>query len=86
MGLGFPHPNSLNNVQKKRYIEKISEAFSRLGFYLDTLFLSDIEFTKMYELLLFHIENSTNQAFDIFTSVNYENITLKIERINFETY
>lgn len=84
MELNFPYPNSLSNEQKEQYVWKTSDAFKRMGFYLDTLFLSDKEFSKMYELLLFHIENATKQAFDIFTSVNYEGITLRIERIDFE--
>ena len=82
MKLNFPHQNSLSDEQKKLYIEKISEAFNRMYFYLD--FAQDGKTPEMYELLLYHIENPPEEGFDIFTSVNFKGINLTIERIVFE--
>jgi len=80
MGLNFPHPNALNIEQKNLYIEKISETFERIGFYIE--YLSD-DLSKNYELLLFYIENYEKQAFDTFTSNNYNDISLIIKRIDY---
>lgn len=85
MKLNFPHQNSLNNEQKELYVEKISDAFHRMGFYIDFVdAVLNTKPTKMYELLLFHIENPDKQAFDIFTSGNFNGVSLRIERIDFE--
>ena len=87
MEINFPHPNSLNDEQKEQYVWKIFETFKRIGFYVELInFIKKINSDKMYKLLLFHIENPTNKAFDIFNSVNYEDTSLKIERINFDYY
>jgi hypothetical protein len=37
MGLSFPHPNTLSEVQKQEYVDNIKEAFNRLGFYINHL-------------------------------------------------
>ena len=80
MELNFPHQNSLNEEQKQFYIEKISDAFDRMGFSFYT------NSPEMYELLLFHIGNPTKEVFDNFTSINYNNITLKIQRIDYNEW
>jgi hypothetical protein len=82
MKLIFPHQNSLTDDQKELYIRKISEAFNRMGFYLDLI--GKTKLPEMYELLLYHFENPPEQGFDILTSVNFKGITLEIERIEFE--
>lgn len=82
MKLNFPHRNSLSNEQKELYVREISEAFNRMGFYIDLI--GKIKLPEMYELLLYHFEKPPKQGFDILTSVNLKGITLKIERINYE--
>ena len=82
MELNFPHQNSLSDEQKEQYVSKISEAFNRMGFYIDLI--GNAKLPEMYELLLFHIENTPEQGFDILTSIDFKGITLKIERLDFE--
>lgn len=91
MGLNFPHPNSLCIEQKNMYINTIEDAFNRMGFMINyftivaegnAFELSDAEVSQLYELLLFHIMVSKGQDFDIFSSVNYEGLTLEITRFN----
>ncbi len=82
MKLNFPHQNSLSDEQKKLYVREISEAFNRMGFYINLF--GNANSPKMYELLLYYFENPPEQGFDILTSVNFNGITLGIERIEFE--
>ncbi|MBI9066989.1 MAG: hypothetical protein JEZ09_06830 [Salinivirgaceae bacterium] len=106
MNLNFPHPNSLNTVEKKMYITKIEAAFIRMGFELQVsgifvdseykdfpappfvdLYISGIPnaaVSPLYELFLYHIMDSNIRNFDIFTSVNYKGVTLKVERYDNE--
>lgn len=106
MDLKFPHPNSLNTVEKKMYITKIEDAFLRMGFELQVseIFIDskhnhvsappfvdlnvsempDAAISPLYELFLYHIEDTNILNFDIFTSVNYKGITLKIKRYDNE--
>jgi hypothetical protein len=80
MDLNFPHPNSLDIEQKKIFIHNLEKAFNRMGFDFDTYGISDSELSHLYHLLLYHIMIPDNHGFDIFTSVNYEGITLTVER------
>jgi hypothetical protein len=82
MKLNFPHQNLLSNEQKELYVREISEAFNRMGFYIDLI--GKTKLPEMYELFLYHFEKPPEQGFDILTSVNFKDITLKIERICFE--
>jgi len=82
MKLNFPHQNSLSDEQKKQYVKEISEAFNRMGFYIDLI--GKTKLPEMYELFLYHFEKPPEQGFDILSSVNFKGITLKIERICFE--
>ena len=84
MKLGLPHQNSIGDEQKELYVNKISEAFDRMGFFID--FTNYAIPSVKYELLLFHIENPPEQYFDILTSENFEGIALKIERIYEKNY
>lgn len=69
----------LSNKQKELYVFKISEAFGRMGFYIEMI--EKEKLPEMYELLLFHIENPPDKYFDIFTSDNFNGIALRVERI-----
>lgn len=82
MKLNFLHQNSLSDDQKELYVRKISEAFNRMGFYID--FIGNAKLPEMYELLLYHFEKPPEQDFDILTSANFKGINMKIERIDFE--
>ncbi|MDA3892084.1 MAG: hypothetical protein PF517_10520 [Salinivirgaceae bacterium] len=90
MKLDFPHPNSLKCEQKKMFVRKIEEAFNRMGFILhaktvtedDVFELSDAGISQLYELLLFYIMVANEDYFDNFSSVNYEGLSLIIERFN----
>ncbi len=91
MDLNFPHPNSLNTEEKKMYINKIENAFNRMGFIIlysniedDVFELSDDGVSKLYELLLFHIMNPNIDDFDTFQSINYTGLTLTVERFDSE--
>jgi len=93
MNLHFPHPNSINSEQKKMYINKIEDAFDRMGFMIrysekgnEDFFggLLDASITRFYELLLFHITFLNEHDFDTFSSVNYEGVTLMVTRLNYE--
>jgi hypothetical protein len=80
MDLNFPHPNSLDTEEKKIFIHNLKKAFNRMRFDFDTYGMSDSELSHLYDLLLFHICTPNNPNFDIFSSINYNGIKLKVER------
>lgn len=82
MKLIFPHQNSLSDDQKELYVRKISEAFNRMGFYIE--FIGNAKLPEMYELFLYHFEKPPEQDFDVLTSAIFKGINMKIERIDFE--
>jgi len=86
MKLNFPHKNSLSDEQKTLYVIKIEEAFNRMGFYFKANLFENTKHLEIYELLCYHIENPPDIGFDVLTSVNYNGVTLGIERAEVELY
>ncbi len=84
MELNFPHQNALNKEQKEQYVLAISEAFRRMGFYIN---LSENDkISELYELLFFYIITPTESKFNSITTINYKGNTVNIEKIELNKY
>lgn len=82
MGLNFPHPHSLNDVQKAEYVHNIEKAFERLGFFFDCTTPFANETQLEYEQLYYFIENPPEAVFENRTGLKTDQFSINIERLD----
>ncbi len=85
MGLNFPHPNTLNDVQNTEYVKNIEKAFSRMVFYFQHFNIFENEDHVRYEQLLFFIENPPKADFGHITTLNTGDFSIILERMILST-
>lgn len=86
MGLSFPHPNALSEVQKQEYVDNIKETFNRLGFYIEDTTSFECKPPLKYTQLLNFIENPPKVKFEYRTILNSDDNPITIERFDYDHF
>lgn len=86
MGLNFPHPNTLNDVQKAEYVHNIAKAFDRMGFYFDGAAPFENKLPLNYEQVYYFIENPPEADFVKATTLKTDEISINFERFDHDHF
>jgi len=86
MDLNLQHRNALNIESLNQHIIALDQAFSKMGFYLELVALTETATAELYELLYYYINNPPKEDFELQITLNYNNLSLTIERCDREDF